>query len=102
MFLVNLHIIRFYMPGFVSNLAQKSFGNLKYERMVCGDKSWSEQAPVTSCANIKRSLYVSRGDYMIRLSKMPKLYLSGRYPRYMMTDNNLRCWCNPLAQCILF
>ena len=35
MFPVNLHIIRFYMPGFVSNLAQKSFGNLKYERMVC-------------------------------------------------------------------
>ena len=35
MFLVNLHIIRFYMPGFVSNLAQKIFGNLKYERIVC-------------------------------------------------------------------
>ena len=35
MFLVNLHIIRFYMAGFVSNLVQKSFGNLKYERMVC-------------------------------------------------------------------
>ena len=35
MFLVSLHIIRFYMPGFVSNLAQKSLGNLKYERMVC-------------------------------------------------------------------
>ena len=35
MFLVNLHNIRFSMPGFVSNLAQKSFGNLKYERMVC-------------------------------------------------------------------
>ena len=33
MFLLNLHI-RFYMLGFVSNLAQKSFGNLKYERMV--------------------------------------------------------------------
>ena len=91
MFLVNLHIIRFYMPGFVSNLAQKSLSNLKYKRMVCSDKSWSEQAPVTSGANIKRSLDVSRGDYMIWLSKMPKLYLSGRYSRYMMTDNHLQC-----------
>ena len=73
------------MPWFVSNLAQKSFSNLKY------DKSWSEQAPVTSGANIKRSLDVSGSDYMIQLSKMPELYLSGRYSRYMMTDNHLRC-----------
>ena len=79
------------MPGFVSNLAQRSFGNLKYERMVCLDISWSEQAPVISGANIKRSLDVSRGDYTIRLSKMPKLYLSGRYSRYVMTDNHLHC-----------
>ena len=44
MFLVNLHIC---MPGFVSNLVQKSFGNLKYEINHGLNKLLSHQVPIS-------------------------------------------------------